>query len=208
MYQFKIIFFGGHRYRDQLKRTSVGVLPEETNTKDIDLDCAFTVDVVLCRDLDIQIPEYPILAYVQGSTLSRTLFQQTPSPATHIPIITMPLKRKPPPLPANFTALRHYAHVSHSVAHSRESHFTDISREELLAQQLAHDVKLTNAIMEVRRRIMDEEMALSTVMRSCPLLGCLMLMFSAAPLETWVLRTSPRAGQAAASEAQDPQGCP
>lgn len=72
----------------------------------------------------------------------------------------MPPKPSPP---ANFTALRRYARISHSVAHSRESHYPDISRDLLLAQQAAHDAKLTEAITDVRRKIIDEEMSLSNV---------------------------------------------
>lgn len=82
-----------------------------------------------------------------------------------LPNVTM-LKSKPPPPPANFAALRQYARVSHSVAHSREPHYPNISREDLLEQQSAYDAKLTEAILEVRRKIMDEEMALSTVTQS------------------------------------------
>lgn len=107
----------------------------------------------------------------------------------------MPLNRKPPPLPANFAALRHYAHVSHSVAHSRELHYPDISREDLLEQQSAYEVKLTEAIVEVRRRIMDEEMALSTVTRPILCLIDLMLISSTATLQTHgspLLCASPR----------------
>lgn len=97
-------------------------------------------------------------------------------------------KPKLPQLPTNFAALRRYAHVSHSVAHSRELHYPDISHEDLLEQQSAYDVKLTEAILEVRRRIMDEEMALSTVMLPFFCVVDLMLTFSAVTLPTHDLR--------------------
>lgn len=87
----------------------------------------------------------------------------------------MPPKPKPKqrPPPANFAALRRYAHVSHSAAHSHSPYSADVSRADVsradqLAQQTAYDAQLTAAILDVRRKIMDSEMALSTVTPSPP----------------------------------------
>ncbi|CUS12683.1 unnamed protein product [Tuber aestivum] len=67
-----------------------------------------------------------------------------------------------PPAPlADIPALRRYVLVSHTETYNRTSNLPSQTQESRLSQQTEYEASLVQATTELRRRLMDEEMALS-----------------------------------------------
>ena len=71
---------------------------------------------------------------------------------------------KLPPTPrVDIPALRRYALVSHTETYNRASNLPSQTQESRLSLQTEYESSLVRATTELRRRLMDEEMALSEV---------------------------------------------
>ncbi|PUU73703.1 hypothetical protein B9Z19DRAFT_1034345 [Tuber borchii] len=67
-----------------------------------------------------------------------------------------------PPTPlADISALRRYALISHAETYNRTSNLLSQTQESHLSQRTEYEASLVQATTELRRRLMDEEMALS-----------------------------------------------
>ncbi|KAL7271457.1 hypothetical protein RUND412_005779 [Rhizina undulata] len=78
------------------------------------------------------------------------------------------MSKKTPSTPASFRALRRYSELSHSHAYETNPHSSALSPSDISVEQATYKKELDAAITDVRRKIMDEELAISQLTSQLP----------------------------------------